>query len=226
MERTTDATTRAMLKAVLAGAAGAALAGCATPSARGPATAPDEGIDYRIAGARRPDPAPDGRIEVVELFWYGCPHCAAMEARIVSWAGALPPDVAFRKVHLGLGSRWVPHQRLFFALDRVGRDAAVDARVFGAIHAEGRALATLAEMLEVVGAAGVDRDAFVAAFESAEVSAAMRGADAFAAALGVQGVPTLVVDGRFVTSPGMTGSHAATLSVVDALLSKLRARSA
>jgi thiol:disulfide interchange protein DsbA len=226
MDRTIDPTKRTMLEAlVLAGAAGAT-AGCSATGARNPAAQLDEGIDYRLAATPQPTRASPGRIEVAELFWYGCPHCNAMEPGLVAWERALPPDVAFRKVHLGLGPRWVPHQRLFFALERVGRDASLDARVFRAIHVDGSALATRDEAAALVAGAGLDRGAFVDAWESDAVRAAMREADAFAAALGVQGVPTLVVDGRLVTSPGMTGSYDATLSVVDALLVKVRARAA
>jgi protein dithiol oxidoreductase (disulfide-forming) len=226
MDGTIDPTKRTTLGLLLlAGVAGAA-SGCSTTGARGPAAQPDEGIDYRLAETPQPTRAPPGRIEVAELFWYGCPHCNAMEPGLVEWARRLPADVSFRKVHLGLGPRWVPHQRLFFALERTGRDASLDARIFRAIHVDGRALATRDEAAEVVAAAGVDRGAFVDAWESDAVRAAMREADAFAAALGVQGVPTLVVDGRLVTSPGMTGSYDATLSVVDALLARVRARAA
>ncbi len=182
-------------------------AGCAASGTGTPAAQPDEGIDYRLAEAPQPTRAAPGRIEVAELFWYGCPHCNAMEPELVAWTRALPPEVAFRKVHLGLGPRWIPHQRLFYALERVGRDTSLDARVFRAIHVDGRALATRDEAADVVAASGVERGAFVAAWESDAVRAAMREADGFAAALGVQGVPTLVVDGRFVTSPGMTGSY-------------------
>ncbi|MFN8838983.1 MAG: thiol:disulfide interchange protein DsbA/DsbL [Burkholderiales bacterium] len=223
MARTIDPTKRTTLGLLLFAGA---VAGCSTTGARAPGARPDEGIDYRLAETPQPTRAAPGRIEVVELFWYGCPHCNAMEPGLVAWARALPPDVAFRKVHLGLGPRWVPHQRLFCALERVGRDASLDARVFRAIHVDGRALGTRDEAAEVVAASGVDRGAFVDAWESDAVREAMREADAFAAALGVQGVPTLVVDGRLVTSPGMTGSYHATLSVVDALLAKVRARTA
>jgi thiol:disulfide interchange protein DsbA len=195
------------------------IAGCSTS----PVQQYDEGFEYRAAPRPQPITTTNGRLEVAEIFWYGCPHCNAMEPVINRWVARLPRDVVFRKVHAGLAPGWVAHQRMFYALESLGRAGALDARVFDAIHGQGASLGTVAEMVAFVAEAGLDRDAFVAAFESTAVLEAMARADAFARAMGVQGVPAIAVNGRWLTSPGMAGSYAAALAVADVLLERERA---
>jgi thiol:disulfide interchange protein DsbA len=205
------------LKTVVAGGVVVA-AGCTT---LGGESAPEEGFEYRAA-VSPVHPETGGRLEVVEFFWYGCPHCNAFEATLDGWLARRPPDVAFRKVHVGLSPRWVPHQQLFYALEQLGRTDATTARVFHAIHVDQAKLEERDAMADFVVKLGVDRRAFVEAFESPQVRERMQRADALAAAFGVQGVPNLGVHGKWLTSPGMAGSYADALRVVDFLLAKER----
>jgi thiol:disulfide interchange protein DsbA len=212
-----DPSTRRFMKTVVAGGVVLA-AGCTT---LGGESAPEEGFEYRAAASPvRPDAG--GKLEVVEFFWYGCPHCNAFEAPLGSWLARLPADVAFRKVHVGLSPRWVPHQQLFYALEQLGRTDATTARVFHAIHVDKASLDERDAMADFVAKQGVERRAFVEAFDSPQVAERMKRADTLAAAFGVQGVPNLGVHGKWLTSPGMAGSYADALRVVDFLLAKER----
>lgn len=216
-----DPSLRRFMKSVLAG--GAALAaGCTT---NGAAPEPEEGFEYRAAVSPVP-PQTSGRLEVVEFFWYGCPHCNAFEASLEPWLARRPADVAFRKVHVGLTPRWVPHQQLFFTLEQLGRTEPTTAGIFRAIHIDQATLDERDAMADLVATLGVDRRAFLEAFDSPQVRERMRRADALAEAFGVKGVPNLGVNGKWLTSPGMAGSYADALRVVDFLLAKERSPAA
>lgn len=231
-----DLSVRRFLEASLrisAAAASAPFIGCATrPGDAAPASAstpaaasvaPEEGFEYRAAA--RPVPTATGdRMEVVEFFWFGCPHCNALEPTLRAWYRGQPGDVALREVHPALAPRWLPQQQLFYALESTGRADALREHVFRAIHVEGRRLDERAGIADFVAGLGEDRVRFLAAFDSEDVRERMRRADAHARAFGLEGVPGLAVEGRWLTSPGMAGSHAAALEVVDYLLERERAR--
>jgi len=212
-----DPSTRRFMKSMVAGGVVLA-AGCTT---LGGESAPEEGFEYRPAVSPvRPDAG--GKLEVVEFFWFGCPHCNAFEPTLKGWLERRPADVAFRKVHVGLSQRWVPHQQLFYSLEQLGRTDGTTDRVFHAIHVDKASLDERDAMADFVAKQGVDRRAFVAAFDSAQVRERMTRADALAAAFKVEGVPSLGVNGKWLTSPGMAGSYADALRVVDFLLARER----
>lgn len=199
------------------------LAGCAGTDRVPQADSPQEGFEYRAARTAQPSTAPAGRIEVAEFFWFGCPHCNAMEPAIEAWAKRLPADVSFRKVHVGLSERQQVHQRLFWTLESMGRSQALTPQVFRAIHVDGRELATREQCADFIASRGVDRAAFLAAFDSPAVTDAMARANDFARAMGLEGVPSIAVAGKWLTSPGMAGSYASALSVADTLVARERA---
>ncbi|MFM1992036.1 MAG: hypothetical protein RJA99_4993 [Pseudomonadota bacterium] len=215
-----DPVTRRLLRGLVA--AGALAAGaCAAPPR--PGNPPEEGFEFRAVREPRPPEVTAGRLEVLEFFWYGCPHCNAFEPLITSWRGRLPRDVVVRKVHAALAPRWAVHQRLFFALRSLGADETMDARVFRAIHVDGLPLDSREAAADLVASAGVSRAAFLAAWEASGVDDAIRHADALVRASGIEGVPALVVQGRWVTTPILAGSYADALAVADVLLERERA---
>jgi protein dithiol oxidoreductase (disulfide-forming) len=216
-----DLHTRQFLKMLAAGAAALA-AGCTTDAAGDAQEEPEEGFEYRAAAHPYPT-ASKGRLEVVEFFWYGCPHCNAIEPLLKDWQRKLPPDVAFRKVHVGLAPQWVPHQQLFYTLQVLDKDEALNDRVFDALHVGKAALSSRDQMADFVAAHGVDRRRFVETFDSDAVRVRMAQADHMAAAFGLEGVPGFAINGRWYTSPSLAGSRADALRVVDFLLARERA---
>ncbi|MGE0312936.1 MAG: thiol:disulfide interchange protein DsbA/DsbL [Lautropia sp.] len=191
-----------------------ATAACAVTQAQ----PPEEGFEYRAVPAPL-QRSPDAGHEVVEFFWYGCPHCRAFEPTINAWRRRLASDVAFRKVHVALAPRWVAHQQLYFtllALDRA--DDATNARVFDAIQVDGNPLDSRERVADFAAVLGIDRTRFLTTHDSPAVRAAMDAANELAVAMGVGGVPAISVDGRWSTSPSMAGDQASTLRVVDHLL--------
>ncbi|MBW7926065.1 MAG: thiol:disulfide interchange protein DsbA/DsbL, partial [Burkholderiaceae bacterium] len=104
--------------------AGAALAGAAALPAAHAQNAPVEGRDYRLVSPPQPTEAPAGKIEVIEFFWYGCPHCNALEPVLKQWLSKLPSDVFFKRVHVPFGDR--RHQQLYYTLESMGLDEKLD----------------------------------------------------------------------------------------------------
>jgi thiol:disulfide interchange protein DsbA len=208
--------TRHFLKSL---GAGAALGALGPALAQG--KAPTEGVEYR---AVKPSQAVDtpGKIEVLEFFWYGCPHCNALEPSLVDWARRLPADVVFRKVHVALGPHWQAHQQMYYTLDAMGRSAELNERIFLAIHNQGTLLDKPERMADFLARSGVDRKQFLDTYASFAVQTRMRRASQMAEVFGVDGVPALAVQGKWYTAPSMAGGNAQALRVVDFLIDRER----
>lgn len=164
-----------------------------------------------------------GKIEVVELFWYGCPHCYAFEPTINPWVEKLPSDVNFVRVPAMFGGPWDAHGQLFLTLEAMGVEHKVHNAVFNAIQKEGKRLTKPDEMADFVATQGVDKDKFLATFNSFAIKGQIKKAKELAQKYGVQGVPTMIVNGKYRFDLGTTGGPEATLNVADQLIAKERA---
>ncbi|MGF6692458.1 thiol:disulfide interchange protein DsbA [Metapseudomonas resinovorans] len=164
-----------------------------------------------------------GKIEVVELFWYGCPHCYQFEPTLNPWAEKLPEDVNFVRIPAMFGGLWNVHGQLFIALESMNVEHQVHKAVFEAIHKEGKKLATPDEMAEFLAAQGVDKDAFLKAYNSFGVKSQMEKAKKLAMAYQITGVPTLVVNGKYRFDISSSGGPEQTLKVAEHLIEKERA---
>jgi len=177
---------------------------------------PDEGFDYRALREAVPTSSP-GKIEVIEFFWYACPHCYHLEPHLAKWSSSLASDVVFRKVHVAF--RGDTHQKIFYTLQALGRADALGPKVFDEIHQRGNALNTLADASEWARRQGLDVSAFESAWNSFGVQTQQKRANALVTAYRVDGVPMFGINGRYITSPAMVGgSHARALQVVDHLI--------
>ncbi|TBW08835.1 thiol:disulfide interchange protein DsbA/DsbL [Azotobacter chroococcum subsp. isscasi] len=166
--------------------------------------------------------AQPGKIEVVELFWYGCPHCYQFEPSINAWASKLPEDVSFRRVPALFGGLWNVHGQLFITLESMNVEPKVHAAIFEAIHKDGKKLATPEEMAELLAAQGVDKDAFLKAYGSFNVKAQMEKAKKLAIAYQISGVPVMIVNGKYRFDLGSAGGPQNTLQVADYLIDQER----
>ena len=164
-----------------------------------------------------------GKIEVVELFWYGCPHCYAFEPTINPWVEKLPKDVNFKRIPAMFGGPWDAHGQLFLTLEAMGVEHKVHNAVFDAIQKQGKRLTKPDEMADFVATQGVDKDKFLATFNSFAIQGQIKQAKELAQKYGVQGVPTMIVNGKYRFDLGTTGGPEATLNVADQLIAKERA---
>lgn len=163
-------------------------------------------------------------VEVTEFFWYGCPHCYALDPVLNKWLKKLSGDVNFRRVPaLFPSGKWAPGAKLFFALEAIGEETRVHSDLFEAIHTDALNYTDEAEMADWLAKKGVDRAKFSAAYNSAAVQGKLNRAQEVTLAHSVRGVPTVVVGGKYLTSNTMAGSDEALPGVIEQLISKLRA---
>ena len=215
------------------GLIGAGLGGALTvPSAHAQPQAPVEGVHYVRLQPPVP-PATPGKIEVVEFFWYECPHCNAFEPPLEAWAGKLPADVVLRRVPVWFQEvPFAAQQRLYYTIEILGLVATLHRRVFATLHDERIRLRTAEDMAAFALKNGVDPIRFMTTFSSAEVLARTQQARQLAEACKIEAVPSLSVQGRFTTdatlanagapAKGPAVSNERLLGVVDALVGRVR----
>ena len=207
---------------LLAGAASVATQAVWPATAWADAAKPEAGTDYLVLDPRAAVEAPAGKIEVVEFFWYSCPHCNAFEPELAAWLKKLPKDVAFRRAPVAFRDDFVPQQRLYFALEALGLVDKLHAKVFAAIHVEGLDLAKSAAIVDWVVKQGVDRAKFTEQFSSFSVATKASRAAQLQNAYKVEGVPALGVAGRFYTDGSLAKSMGNALKVVESLVAGVR----
>jgi thiol:disulfide interchange protein DsbA len=181
-----------------------------------------EGKNY--ARISNPQPVETGRkIEVIEFFSYGCPHCAELEPYLDTWLAKLPPDVQFRRVPVMFQQRWMPLAKIYYTLDALGTESKLSPDVFKAIHGSGVALWDNDKFYDWAATKGLDRKKVEEVFTSFAVDGKMKRAMQLAQAYNIQSVPTVVVDGKFITSSDRVGTHAQLPAAIDELIIKARA---
>ncbi len=207
----------------LAGGSMLAAAAFAQTTPREPFAKPEAGADYFVLDRRAAVQAPPGKVEVVEFFWYNCPHCNAFEPMLEAWVRRQPKEVAVRRVPAGFRDEFVPQQHLFYTLEAMGLLDKLHARVFAAIHAEKLPLARGDNISDWVAMQGVDKAKFQEQFNSFAVANKASRATQLQNAYGVEGVPAIGVAGRFYTDGSLAKNMARALQVVDYLVAEVRA---
>ncbi|RJG02509.1 thiol:disulfide interchange protein DsbA/DsbL [Noviherbaspirillum sedimenti] len=169
-----------------------------------------------------------GKVEVTEFFWYSCPHCSALDPALADWVKKQGDKISFKRVPVAFRDSFVPQQRLYYSLEAMGKADELQAKIFRAIHVERRQLDTEAQIVEFIAKEGVDKQKFLDLYNSFGVDAKVKRAVQLQSAYQIQGVPTLAVDGRYLTAPSIVSEgngrmpepalHAATLKVMDKLV--------
>ena len=185
------------------------------------AAAPKLNTDYRLVIP--PQPVETGnKIEVIEFYYYGCPHCYELEPYLKNWMSSAPNDVAFRRIPAVFRDSWVPLTKTFYTLEALGELNRLLGDVFEAIHVKQINLNNEQILLDWMEQYGVDRKKFADAYNSFSVKNRAEFAKKLTQAYGVEGTPSLVVDGKYLTGPAMTGSHESAMRVLDQLIEKAR----
>jgi protein dithiol oxidoreductase (disulfide-forming) len=170
-----------------------------------------------------PQATEGGKIEVLEFFWYGCPHCARLEPFIQKWSATLPKDVVFKRMHALPGNSWIEHATLFYSLEAMGLLDKLHVKAFDAIHSENQNLAAKAVRDAWLTKNGVDLAKFAEVEKSFAVQTKINNARQKTAAYKVDGVPMLFVNGKYVTSNSHAkGDTARIMVIVDQLVEKSR----
>ncbi|WP_269792187.1 thiol:disulfide interchange protein DsbA/DsbL [Stenotrophomonas sp. Iso1] len=193
------------------------LAACASP------TAPVQGEDYELIAAPGPFEPLAGKIEVVEVFGYTCPHCAHFEPQLEAWTAKLPADVRFTAVPAAFGGYWDAYARAFYAAEQVGVLKRSHADVFKALH-EQRSLPMQSvspqELATFYANYGVEPQRYMDALRSAQVDEKIKKARDFAVRTQIPGTPAVIVNGKYLVR---ARSFDDTLRIADALIARERA---
>jgi thiol:disulfide interchange protein DsbA len=172
----------------------------------------------------QPVPVETGdKIEVRELFWYRCPHCYSLEPTLKKWLANMPAEAEFVRMPAVLRDSWALHARAYYAFEALGVLDTMHSAMFDAIHKERRKLGTAEEIADFAAEHGVDRDAFLNAFNSFGVDTKVKRAKVMGRRYEADGVPTIIVDGRYRTSSSMAGGHEQLMKVVEYLIKKAAA---
>lgn len=163
------------------------------------------------------------RIEVAEVFWYGCPHCYNFKPLAESWEAKAPDDVEYVRIPAALGRSWEPHARAFYALEAMNALDKVHDALFDALAGQRRPLNDGESLADFVADHGVDRDEFLNNYKSFGVNARLQQAQSKIRGARITGTPTMLVNGKYTVSASMAGSLEASLEVVDYLVEKERA---
>jgi protein dithiol oxidoreductase (disulfide-forming) len=207
--------------AVLA-ATGATLIPALPVNAQDAATGLRANLDFRPIPAQ---PVPGGGvIEVVEFFWYGCPYCDQLQPHFRAWLQRQPADIVVRRVPAVFRPTWVPHARLYYALEALGALERLHQQVYDSYHAERARLDSTEAIADWAASHGIERERWLAVYGSQDIDRRVEAAREQLQRYTVSGTPTLVVDGQFLTSSGMTPGVAAMIPVLDGLVAQARAQ--
>lgn len=163
------------------------------------------------------------KIEVREYFWYGCSHCYTLEPFLEKWLKSLPRNAQFVRTPGAFNERWAIHARTYYAFEALGITDKMHHALFRALHVDKKPLFDPHAIADFVGQRGGDAKAFLDAYNSFGVQASLNRAINAARALGLESVPTLVVDGKFVTNATLAGGYDRVPQVLDHLIRKAQA---
>ena len=170
-----------------------------------------------------PKKADDSRVEVLEYFWFGCPHCYAFEPTINGWAATKPDHVDFVREAPPLNPAWTPHSQAFYASQVLGIQEEFFEPFFNAIHKEKKRLASpkqISKWAGSLGLEGIDADKFLKTMKSFAVDAKIRRAMDMARQDAINSVPSVVIDRRYKTSGSVAGSNERVVDVIRELSEK------
>lgn len=180
-----------------------------------------EGVHYQTLAKPVITSDPE-KIEVVELFWYGCPHCDSLDPALKVWVNRLPEDVSFVQIPVVFGRSWEMHARMFWVAKNIGLLETIHEPLFNAIHREGQRLQRVDDVVAFFERFGADPAIINRELDSFATESALRLADARTRAYGIRGVPAFVVDGRHVTGIAQAGGENQLFDLLDDLIKKSR----
>ncbi len=160
----------------------------------------------------------EGKVEVLEFFWYGCPHCNQLEPTIEQWNKESRADyIEFVQVAAPLNPSWTNHSKAFYAAQIMGVLDKFHAAMFTALHQDRKQLNKLEDIADFAAEQGIDRDKFLSTMKSFAVQTKILRANQLARAIGITGVPAMAVNGKFKTSVSLAGGQTQMMDVVDEL---------
>ena len=171
-----------------------------------------------------PQPTQTGdKIEVLEIFWYGCPQCYDLEPYLEQWLKSKPEDVEFVRVPGILGKGWLAHAKAFYTAEKLGVLEKIHRPLFDAIHKEGEHIMDEKRLKSFFISQGIDGDEFSEIYNSEEIDAKIKQAFILGKNYKITGVPTVIVNGKFRTSASLSGGNAGIINTINELTDRERA---
>jgi len=178
-----------------------------------------EGKDFQAISPVVKTTQPD-KIVVTEVFWYGCPHCFRFEPYVERWSASLPDGVVFEQVPSVLNPRWTEHARAYYALKMMGAQGKVHRAFFDAIHLKRQRLTSLDTIAEFVAEQGLDEKQFRDNYFSFPVDTQVRKNLQIEKRYGHNGVPAVVVNGKYLVSASQAGSNERMIDIMNFLVAR------
>ena len=172
------------------------------------------------------NPIPAEGLEVVEFFWYGCPHCYRLEPHMEKWLETKPDNVTFRRFPAALTDRWLPHAYAFYVAEELGISDRIHGDLFERIHKQGKLTSNRRTLNKFFAEYGVDGKGFDKTYRSGKVRDKVKKSILYATRIQLQGVPALVVNGKYLVTGKSAGSHEGMIEVVNRLLAEAQAEQA
>lgn len=173
-------------------------------------------IEYRLI--EQQPVATGDKIEVIDFFWYGCPYCYELQPALEDWIKRKPTDVTLRRIPGILRDSWAPHVRVYYTLEALGEIERLHQQAYHGYHVEELHMSKPDVMARWAVRHGIERQKWLDAYDSNEVAQKVQQAKELTQAYNVQGTPSLVVDGRYLTSSSMAGSVRGVIPIVDELI--------
>ena len=179
----------------------------------------DEGIEYTVLPNPQPTETGD-KIEVLEVFMYSCPHCFHLEPTLAKWRETQPANVAFRRMPAVFSTKPDLQAQAFYAAELMGAEDKFTLAMFDAIHVKKQKISDENVVVTIAEGAGIDGAEFRKALNSFDVNMKVNRARNVTKNYGIDGVPAVVVNGKYRTSPSQTGSREGLVKVIDQLIAR------
>lgn len=180
-----------------------------------------EGKDYTVLA--KPQPTEDSaKIEVLEFFWYGCPHCYSLHPHLKTWLMNIPDDVSFRYVPAILRANWASAAKIYYAIEAMAQADTLNDKIYDAIHRDKIDLHNESVLFDWIEKQGIDRKKFESAYNSFTVQNQVAKSTQMTRQYQLNGVPALVINGKYLTSGGMGATPQDTIKTLERLIEKAR----
>lgn len=180
-----------------------------------------EGKDYIVLA--KPIPTENtGKIEVLEFFWYGCPHCYNLHPHLATWLTNIPVDVNFRYVPAILRANWVPAAKIFHTIEAMGVTGTLHDKVYDAIHRDKIDLNSDSVLFDWIEKQDIDRKKFENTYQSFTVQNQVAKSTQMTRQYELNGVPALIINGKYITSGRMGSTPQDTINTLNGLIEKVR----
>ena len=163
-----------------------------------------------------------GKIEVLEVFWYGCPHCYDFEPYVKKWLASKADDVEFRRMPGIFNKTWIAHAKAYFTAQKLGVLEKIHTPLFEALHRDRKRIYSEGELKDFFVSRGIDGDEFTRVFNSSEIETKFKQAFVMGQRYKITGVPAVIINGKYMTSGSLAGSYDNLLKTINELVDKER----